>query len=31
MLRDLEAQGYYTAICRSFEDAKTVITEYLRQ
>lgn len=31
MLADLEKQGYLTAVCRSFEDAKRVITEYLSQ
>lgn len=30
MLADLENQGYLTAVCRSFENAKKVIIEYLR-
>lgn len=30
MLKALEAQGYLTEVCRSFEDAKVVITNYLK-
>jgi len=31
MLKHLETQGHLTAVCRSFEDARKVITEYLIQ
>ncbi len=30
-LGDVEAQGYFTAVVRTFEDAQIVITEYLTQ